>query len=213
MYPYLNCVTTLLCHFCLSEVDARHTSGLFIIQGELEDLSRGGRIFKNRGHERVMRRLVMDGIAESVPRMQLVFDPAPFLAFQSYWERTIRLGWTQLLSWNSPLLHMTTVVILYDMQSCNTETYTLVYKFPRKICGAAHAQTLCTRHSLQFFKCLGTRLSAHFSEVSKWLVAQRGSSVLVVCYQKVVANRPSLLTMYLRTLLSLLQGSRVASWM
>ena len=106
-------VTTLLCHFCLSEVDARHTSGLFIIQGELEDLSRGGRIFKNRGHERVMRSLVMDGIAESIPRLQLVLDPAPFLAFQSYWERTIRLGWTQLLSWNSPLLHMTTVVILW----------------------------------------------------------------------------------------------------
>ena len=65
------------------------------------------------GHERVMRSLVMDRIVESVPRMQLVFDPAPFLAFQSYWERTIRLGWTQLLSWNSPLLHMTTVVILW----------------------------------------------------------------------------------------------------
>ena len=29
--------TTLLCRFCLSEVDARHASGLFAIQGELED--------------------------------------------------------------------------------------------------------------------------------------------------------------------------------
>ena len=28
--------TTLLWHFCLSEVDARHTSRLFTIQGELK---------------------------------------------------------------------------------------------------------------------------------------------------------------------------------
>ena len=33
--------TTLLCRFCLSEVDARHTSGLFTIQGELEDIFSG----------------------------------------------------------------------------------------------------------------------------------------------------------------------------
>ena len=48
-------VTTLLCHFCLSEVDARHASGLFTIQGDPEDLpSRLGRMFlvaamKNNG--------------------------------------------------------------------------------------------------------------------------------------------------------------------
>ena len=43
-------------------------------------------------------------------------------------------------------------------------------------------------------------------KVSKWLVAQCGCAVSVVCYQKVVANRPSLLTVYLP-----IQGSRAAS--
>ena len=33
--------TTLLCRFYLSEVDARHTSGLFTIRGELEDIFSG----------------------------------------------------------------------------------------------------------------------------------------------------------------------------
>ena len=100
-------VTTLLCHFCLSEADARHTSGLFIIQGELKDLlSHLGQIFlvavteddgllayvcqscrgkafsmekeeegsSKTGHERVMRSLVMDRIAENVPRLQLILQ-------------------------------------------------------------------------------------------------------------------------------------------
>ena len=44
-------------------------------------------------------------------------------------------------------------------------------------------------------------------QVSKWLVAQCGFTVSVVCYQKVVVNRPSLLTMYIL----FIQGSRAAS--
>ena len=52
-------------------------------------------------------------------------------------------------------------------------------------------------------------LSAHFTEASKWLVAQCGSAVSVIRYQKVVANRSSLLAMF--PTLAVIQGSWATS--
>ena len=43
----------------------------------------------------------------------------------------------QLFSWNSPPDRVMALVI----QSCNTEMYTVVSKFPGKTWGAAHVQT------------------------------------------------------------------------
>ena len=47
-----------------------------------------------------------------------------------------------------------------------------VSKFPRKTWGAAHAQTVCTRRSLRFFKRLGTRLTDAIETTCGWRVLQ-----------------------------------------
>ena len=136
---------TLLCCFCLSEVDARHTSGLFTIQGELENLpSFLGRIF-------LVAVMKDDGPPVFVrPSAQfLVSDHTEGVQYGLF-ERNFFPGTHHHYVWRSN-----------DIRSWNTETYTVASKFPRKSWVAVHAQTVYTRCSLQFFEHFGTRLSMY----------------------------------------------------
>ena len=79
---------------------------------------------------------------------------APFLAFQHYRGHTVRLS--------ASFPQLTTIAcddssdpVIYDRATRRR----IVSKFPRKTWGATHAQTVCTRCSLWFFECLGTRLT------------------------------------------------------
>ena len=56
-----------------------------------------------------------------------------------------------------------------------------VSKFPRKTWGAAHAQTVCTRHSLRFFERLGTRLMSYLP--SKWQLTKSQNMPIFVTTQ------------------------------
>lgn len=75
-----------------------------------------------------------------------------------YQVSTIWLGWMLLLSCNSPPLRVMTLVLQWYMIVQHGDVYSS-FQVPQKTWGAAHAWTVCTRHSLWFFAHLGTKLA------------------------------------------------------
>ena len=138
---------TLLCYFCLSEVDARHASRLFTIQGELEDLSSFlGWIF-------LVAVTKDDGLA-SVCSSFSTIPGFPTL---------LRAYSTACL--NAASFPELTAIVCDDPTIYDRGTWRHIQwfpiKFPRKCWEAMHAQTMSTRHFFQFLEHLGTRLSMY----------------------------------------------------
>ena len=87
--------------------------------------------------------------------------------------------------------HKMVMLLLYLYLSCGGPKNTAL-NLLRDICW-------CCKEALLSSKCCGhtqcavvqqvSKLHAHFTEVSKWLAAQCGCAVSVICYQKLVANR------------------------